>query len=181
MQREVHHSSESDEWATPPELLRRLDRAVGGFDGDAASGAEQKSIADTVITQAEDGLTTPWPAGVTWCNPPYSDVADWVQRGRAQAARDDVETVVMLVAARTSTDWFQSDAAVADRLCFIDGRLRFGDAADDAPFPSALLVFGAVPEALDRVLDDLGVVYRSSDRVQASEQATLDNLGGDSR
>lgn len=51
-----------------------------------------------------DGLLQPWPANdVVWCNPPFSDIAPWVER--AIYARC---TVVMLVPAnRTEQPWWQ--------------------------------------------------------------------------
>ena len=69
---QVHWSDESDEWATPPSLLRPLDEAVGGFDLDPCSGAEERSIAPETYTESDDGLSKLW-HGRVWVNPPYSD------------------------------------------------------------------------------------------------------------
>jgi len=166
----VHFSDDTDEWATPPDLLRPLDRAVGGFDLDPCSGAEERSIAPETYSEEDDGLARPW-FGSVWCNPPYSAADDWADKARGEASRDEVDTVVLLLASRTSTAWFQDRTAEGDRVCFIRGRLRFGDAEDDAPFPSLLIVFGDVPEALDRVLRVKGVTFRPGDRLGSTQEA----------
>jgi len=49
-------------------------------------------------------------------------------------------TVVCLVPARTDTRWWH-DYAMKGRIEFIRGRLKFGNAKNSAPFPSALVIF----------------------------------------
>ena len=48
---------DNNEYATPPEIWRPLSRAVGGFDLDAASGAESTPIAPDRLTKEDDGLS----------------------------------------------------------------------------------------------------------------------------
>jgi phage N-6-adenine-methyltransferase len=76
---------------------------------------------------------------MVWCNPPYSQVARWVEK--AHKAAEHGATVVLLVAARTSTVWWHEHVAPYAEIRFIKGRLRFSDATSPAPFGSALLVF----------------------------------------
>jgi hypothetical protein len=54
--------------------------------------------------------------------------------------------VVGLVPARTDTTWWHQDVAGHATVFFLRGRLSFGDGTQPAPFPSALLVWGATPE-----------------------------------
>lgn len=169
---QVHWSSDSDEWATPPSLVRPLDEAVDGFDLDPCSGAESRSIADETYTKADDGLAQRW-HGIVWCNPPYSDVADWIEKARLEAGRDAVELVVVLVSARTSTQWFHKFASRAAAVCFIEGRLSFGDADNSAPFPSMLLAFGEPTEAVIEAFADRGAVFIDGERYSPTRQATL--------
>lgn len=169
---QTHWSSESDEWATPPELLRPLDHAVGGFDLDPCSGAEERSIATETYTEEDDGLAQRW-HGRVWMNPPYSDVADWMEKAHLEALGDDVELVVTLVPARTSTQWYHNWATEAAALCFLEGRLSFSDADNSAPFPSLITVFGSVPDALEAALDRRGAVFRQQNRAQRAVQTTL--------
>jgi site-specific DNA-methyltransferase (adenine-specific) len=48
--------------------------------------------------------------------------------------------VVCLVPARTDTQWWH-EYAMKSEIRFIKGRLKFGDAENSAPFPSAIVVF----------------------------------------
>jgi hypothetical protein len=48
--------------------------------------------------------------------------------------------VVCLIPARTDTDWWHT-FIMKGSIFFIRGRLRFGDAQNSAPFPSAVVVF----------------------------------------
>lgn len=69
------------------------------------------------------------------CNPPYGDVADWLQRGREAAL------AVFLLPARTDTRWsHELVLPFAAEVRFIRGRLRFGNATNSAPFPSMVVV-----------------------------------------
>ena len=86
-----------------------------------------------------DGLAQPW-AGVCWCNPPYGrGVGEWVRR--AHLAAEEGNTVVMLLPARTDTIWFHEYIYQKREVCFIKGRLRFGDGKNNAPFPSMVVFF----------------------------------------
>jgi hypothetical protein len=93
-----HHSAnpQTDEWLTPPEILG----ALGHFDVDPCSPAVRPwPTADTHWTVEDDGLSAPW-RGRVWCNPPYSDVAPWMQR----MAEHGCGTA--LIFARCETRWW---------------------------------------------------------------------------
>ena len=50
---------------------------------------------------------------------------------------------MLLIPARPDTKvWQDIIFPNASQICFIRGRLRFGDAKESAPFPSAIIVFG---------------------------------------
>lgn len=170
-----HFGSKTDAWATPPDLLRPLDDAVGGFDLDPCSGAERQCIAEERYTKEDDGLSQPW-FGAVWCNPPYSDMEGWIRKALDESHRDAVKTVVVLAPARTSTQWFHRYAAKASVLAFIEGRLTFGDKRDqvrNAPFPSILATFGECPDALLETLERKGLVFDQADRWQRTVQEGL--------
>lgn len=170
-----HFGSQTDEWATPPELLRALDEAVSGFDLDPCSGAEQQCIADSRYTAEDDGLSEAW-FGTVWVNPPYSDMDRWMRKAVNESHREDVGTILVLAPARTSTQWFHNYASKATATGFIEGRLTFGDPRDqvrNAPFPSIICVFGDAPDPLMDLLDRKGIVYRSEDREQRTEQQVI--------
>lgn len=72
-------------------------------------------------------------------NPPYGrGIGQWMQKAYESAQMG--ATVVCLVPARTDTAWWH-DYAMRGEVTFIRGRLKFGNAKNSAPFPSALIVF----------------------------------------
>lgn len=166
-----HFGSETDEWATPPQLLRALDAAVGGFDLDPCSGAEERSIAAEAYTVEDDGLMQAW-HGRVWCNPPYSAMEDWM--AKAVAERERTDSILVLAPARTSTQWFHNHATKADVLAFLEGRLTFGtDRLANAPFPSLIAVFGECPDPLRETLDRRGAVYGADQLAARTTQTEI--------
>lgn len=130
-------SSKSEDWSTPPELFQRLDREFR-FTLDAAATADNAKCAN-YYTKADDSLSIPWP-GRVWLNPPYGrKIALWMEKAYSESTTH-ADIVVCLVPARTCTAWFH-DWATRGELRFIRGRLRFGDSANAAPFPSLIVVF----------------------------------------
>lgn len=130
-------SSATCEWATPQELFDALD-AEFRFTLDACATPENAKCA-AFYTKADDGLAQDW-RGSVWCNPPYGrEIGAWIRKGY-QAAQDGA-TVVMLIPSRTDTRWWHEYVMKADEIRFLRGRLKFGGAKQDAPFPGAVVVF----------------------------------------
>jgi site-specific DNA-methyltransferase (adenine-specific) len=134
----VHFSSASDEWPTPRAYFETVEREFGPFDLDpCATPASAK--APKYFTKADDGLAQEW-RGRVWMNPPYGrTIGAWMRKAYEAAQAGAV--VVCLVPARTDTAWWH-DYAAKGTVRFLRGRLKFGDAKNSAPFPSALVVFG---------------------------------------
>jgi len=165
-------SSNSDEWATPPEFVRPLADAVSGFDLDPCSGAERSPVATETYTEADDGLTKSW-HGTVWVNPPYSEMKAWTRKAINEANRNDVDAILFLCKGDSSTDWWHEAVTQASAVAMLDGRLSFGDGENAAPFCSHVFVFGETPdEALD-VLDHRGVVFKSEDKHCDTEQTLI--------
>jgi site-specific DNA-methyltransferase (adenine-specific) len=66
-------------------------------------------------------------------------------KAAGEAASGRAELVCCLVPARVDTRWWREAATAAPLVRFFPCRLRFGDGTDSAPFPSAVIVFGALP------------------------------------
>lgn len=168
---QVFVSSESDEWATPPEFVRPLAEAVGGFDLDPASGAESSPVARETFTEADDGLAQAW-FGKVWCNPPYSEMDAWTRKAVNEAQREETETILYLCKGDSSTDWWHSAAREASAVAMLDGRLSFGD-GDAAPFCSHVFAFGEIPDAVLNVLDRRGMVFSGEGRYDRAKQVKI--------
>lgn len=77
-----------------------------------------------------------------FCNPPYSEIKKWVQKSYFESLRPGT-IVVMLIPARTDTRYFHDYILNRSEVRFIKGRIKFGDAKYNAPFPSMVVIFRA--------------------------------------
>lgn len=139
----VHFSSKTDMWATPLAFFDKYDQ-IYRFELDVCA-TDENAKCEKYFTEADDGLAQVW-TGVCWMNPPYGrEIIHWMRKAYESSLRG--ATVVCLVPARTDTKWWH-EYAMKGEIEFIRGRLKFGDAKNSAPFPSAVVVF-APPRKLD--------------------------------
>ena len=125
-------SHKSDEWCTPSKLYNRF-MIKGYFD-------------PCPMNRDFDGLSISW-KDKNFVNPPYSNIAKWVDKALLEFSLNKV--VVMLLPARTDTQWFKKLYLNGYcRITFIEGRLRFND-LNSAPFPSMFVT-------LDRNINNFG-------------------------
>lgn len=124
----VHFSSATVEWATPVGVLADLDAEFHFNFDPCPMGRTQDGLA-SIFTQ--------WQGKRVFCNPPYGPgVGKWLERGL------EADVAVFLIPARTDTRWFHEIVLPkAKEIRFIKGRLKFGDAVKQAPFPSMLVIF----------------------------------------
>jgi site-specific DNA-methyltransferase (adenine-specific) len=132
----VHFSSATDDWATPQNLFDQLNSKYG-FTLDAAASHTNRKV-EQYFTKEDDALAKDWP-GVVWLNPPYGrEIGKFMAKAYKESQKGS--TVVCLVPARTDTAWWH-DYAMKGEIEFLRGRLKFGNAKNAAPFPSAIVVF----------------------------------------
>ncbi len=132
----IHFKSEVHTWETPIDLFRRLDTEFS-FDLDVCALPETAKC-PRYFSPADDGLSQRW-EGTCWMNPPYGrEIGNWMRKAFEESQRGC--TVVCLVPARTDTEWWHQ-YAMRGEIRFIRGRLRFGQATNGAPFPSAIVIF----------------------------------------
>ena len=137
------------EWETPEDLFQALD-AEFHFDIDAAA-SEANAKCDFYITKEQDALNCDWsipdntlPAHA-WLNPPYGrGVKKWVAKAWQECVKGNL--VVLLLPARTDTEWFHQYIDKKAEVRFLKGRIRFvnsdtAEPSDPAPFPSMIVVF----------------------------------------
>ena len=131
----IHFSSKTDLWSTPQIFFDALNKEFN-FDLDVCATHENAKCAE-YFTESDDGLAKKW-QGVVWCNPPYGrEIVKWVKKANESSISGS--TVVCLLPARTDTRWWH-EYVINHEVRFIKGRLKFGGAKHNAPFPSAVIV-----------------------------------------
>lgn len=132
----VHFSSKTPEWSTPQEVFNALNKEFR-FTLDPAS-TDENAKCEKHYTVADDGLSKSWRGERVFVNPPYGRVIGaWVQK----MAEGGADVCVALLPARTDTRWFHEYIQGKAQIRFIRGRLKFGDCANSAPFPSMICIW----------------------------------------
>lgn len=124
----------SDKWATPSEILEPLNKEFH-FNYDPCP-----------ITWKDgdpDALTLDWGTS-TFCNPPYSRVAEFVKKASEESKKG--KKVVMLINAAVDTQWFHTYIYNKAEIRFVRGRIKFINPANPdkrvpAPRPSMIVIF----------------------------------------
>ena len=133
--------SAKQDWETPADFFAPL-HAEFNFTLDAAASSENCKV-PYFFSVLDDGLRQDWGTNTVWLNPPYGDnaarLSDWVKKS-ADAA-DLGATVVMLIPARTNTNWFHDQCIGRGEVRFVRGRPKFGNADHGLPQPLCLVIF----------------------------------------
>ncbi|MCK9326394.1 MAG: phage N-6-adenine-methyltransferase [Bacteroidales bacterium] len=123
----VHFSSQRLDWKTPKAVYQILD-AEFSFDFDPCPDNPKF-----------DGLNIEW-GEVNYVNPPYGrELSKWVEKGYNEWLKG--KTVVFLIPSRTDTICWHKFCMKATEIRFIQGRLKFDDCENPAPFPSCIVIF----------------------------------------
>lgn len=132
-------SSGTCEWSTPQELFNRLHREWH-FTLDVCATPENAKL-ERYFDLNCDGLKQSWADERCWMNPPYGrGIGSWVEKAWREVAEYRCPLVVCLLPSRTDTAWWH-EYCTRGVVTFIRGRLRFGNSNENAPFPSAIVVF----------------------------------------
>ena len=149
MNTDLHFSSATDDWATPPEFFAEVQRRLGKFDLDVCAD-KANAKCERFISAEQDGLSQRWCLAIDqttrrWCNSPYGRVLPkWIDKAIEEVRLGGV-SVTYLAPARTDTRWFYKAFRAAKVVWFIKGRLKFGGHVSSAPFPSVLFLFDGGP------------------------------------
>jgi phage N-6-adenine-methyltransferase len=150
-------SVESDEWYTTADTSEWA-RACAGVDAwelDVAA-CDEAHLARRYFTKASNGLAQEWRGRAVWCNPPFSQIAAWVEKAWLEYNAARFGTLAMLLpAVKTEQAWWQQqiepfrDAGDRPllRTYFQPGRAAFsapglnGEPVKGSPFGCVLLVW----------------------------------------
>lgn len=139
-------SSMNDTWSTPISFFNKVSKEFI-FTLDAAA-LQSSALCSKWYgpnhpeEKRRDAFSQDWHQdaddGAIWLNPPYGKtIKEWMKKADEESKKG--ATVVCLVPSRTDTAWFH-DYCIHHEVRYIRGRLKFGNAKNAAPFPSALIV-----------------------------------------
>jgi phage N-6-adenine-methyltransferase len=130
--------AKNDQWGTPQRLFDQLNQEFK-FTLDACA-TEKTAKCKKYLTTQEDALLQEWDTK-TFCNPPYGQpLLNWISKAYAESKKGKI--VVMLLPARTDTEWFHRFCLQPSvEIRWIKGRICFNDAKGKAPFPSMIVIF----------------------------------------
>lgn len=131
-------------WCTPQDFFDALN-AEFDFVLDPAA-TDKTAKCSLYYTPETDGLSQSWDrGGAVFCNPPYGrEIGKWVKKAFTEAQRMR-HPIVLLIPARTDTQYFHDYIYGKAQVRFVRGRLKFtddeGNVADSAPFPSMVVIY----------------------------------------
>lgn len=179
-------SKASDEYGTPPWIIRSLTDVIGLFDLDPAAGAEPANvtIAKNKFTIADNGLTNSWRSPEyesIFLNPPYSNPSPFLRKLKHAVDPNDPNAAtfgIALVKSDTSTGWFHNHLSEATVLAFINQRLKFvgSDRSGTPDFQNVLAIFGDAPTELLESISEYTQLYTQVQISDEIEQKQLDDL-----
>jgi phage N-6-adenine-methyltransferase len=129
-----------DNWGSPQYVFDYFNRAHH-YEIDLAASPHNTKCGD-YFTAEEDGLKQDIVGRRVWCNPPFGDIAPWVE----MAALEEAQVFSLLLPVRTGMAWFER--CLVARVDFLRGRLQFepppgyeGEVTS-APFDCMVVHFG---------------------------------------
>lgn len=139
MNKELMFSSKTDDWYTPIDFYKELNKEFN-FNLDPCCDEENKKC-EKYFTKEDNGLIQDWEGYRVFCNPPYGrEIKKWVKKAYEESKKNNT-LVVMLIPARTDTSYFHDYIYKKSEIRFIRGRLKFGGSKNPAPFPSMVVIF----------------------------------------
>lgn len=139
MNKELMFSSNVQTWETPIDFFNELHKEFS-FTLDPCC-VKETAKCSKYYTPEDNGLIKDWEGETVFCNPPYgSEIKEWIKKCYDESQKPETK-VVMLIPARTDTRYFHEYIYGKAEIRFIKGRLKFGKAKNNAPFPSMIIIF----------------------------------------
>lgn len=134
------------DYQTPPEFLEAVKKRlhIDRFAIDLAASPEN-TAADVYFTEQVDSLKQDWASrthmscGWGWLNPPFGNIAPWVQKAAMEACNG--AHVAMLVPASVGANWWTAWVEGYAYQSYLNGRLTFVGEEDPYPKDCALLLY----------------------------------------
>ena len=106
-----------------------------------------------------DGLKISW-GKRNFINPPYGrKIKHWIKKAYEEHLNHKL--CVLLIPSRTDTKWWHDYIMKSNDIRFIEGRLKFSDYKNSAPFPSCIVVFSNGIERDKQLKNNLKSYYEN--------------------
>jgi len=160
-------TSKSAEHLTPPHIVRAVLRVLGEIDLDpCAETRDNPNVpAKEHYTVGDCSLQQEW-HGRVYMNPPYGKTSEdpvlqWMKKIVGEIWAGRVTEAIVLWRASTDTDAWVILTECMMKVCFIQGRLKFGAESNTgpAPFPSVAFYYGPNDILFHHVFMKLGQVW----------------------
>ena len=136
------------DYGTPPEFIKAVENTFGPLHWDLAATAENYKVR-RFITPENNSLAQDWDVleGQLWLNPPFADIAPWVEKASKLKSRPIDHDCLILVPASVGSEWFAKHVWGAAYVYLLRGRLSF-DGKNPYPKDCMLLRYTGRPPAL---------------------------------
>lgn len=118
-----------DSWSTPQSERVFVMEVFAGIPDLDVAATKNTAFGLQYYSRRKSGLVHPW-RGRVWLQPPYSTLADWIERaaGIAESMAPGERTSILgLFPVRTGRSYWRSVDATATAVYFPRGRIRFVD------------------------------------------------------
>lgn len=149
-------SSKDNKWRTPLDLAQEVRGVFGGnieLDPCTEPGNHLRAI--HYYTERDDGLMLPWVDG-TWCNPPYDQMRDWLEKAEYEASLG-ASIGFLTSVARTEQAYFQRFVRHATCTQWLNSKLRHSE-GQPAMLASFVHWFNVPPEVVNREMGWRGLI-----------------------
>jgi len=153
-----------NDWFTPRQYIQMARVVLGDIDVDPASNedAQQTVRAHEYFDKERNGLCQPW-HGRVFLNPPYSKelIGKFISKLLMEWDSKRMTAGIMLTHNFTDTGWFQDAAAVAESICFTQGRIKYYGTRGEFATPTqgqAFFYFGSDVETFKQTFGRVGLI-----------------------
>ena len=134
--------SAKQEWETPSIFFDKLNEEFEFTIDLAANSTNTKCV--SFFSKEQDAMDQDW-HGICWLNPPYGSsgkykLSEWIKKGFNESQKHN-STIVILIPARTNTNWWHNYCMKSKEIKLVKGRPKFGGAKYGLPQPLAIIVF----------------------------------------
>lgn len=129
------------DYGTPPEFLRAVERRFGPIAFDLAARPDN-AVTSAHFSPRTNSLVQHWNrlTGVLWLNPPFGKPDAWA--GKCARSMGPGRVILLLTPASVSTEWFADYVYGRARVFAIRPRLTFVGCQDPYPGDLILSAFG---------------------------------------